>query len=1009
MRIIKNLKNSIFKKSKTTSGSASATLVILGFLIIGLAAALSLVPQKQEIREKAAETTSNPAICGNGDIDSGEICDTSKAGFCQEGCEYRCLSSTNRYEVCKEDCSGYSLSTNCYSCGADNKCLNKSVGTMCESGKICNNTCQCVVGTVPSCGNGVVDTGEICDPGKQGTCQEGCEYRCSNNVGHYEVCKEDCSGYRISIAGNWCSDLCGSTPDCERKGVGNYCAPGKTCNEQCQCVAVSQPATSPAPENTPPPTPASFSCQGLVLNGKPDQKIISISLGETVNAIGQISNYGMMHYKKVDDYSGRVYGTTNPPLDTGTSPLTGLFKPTEAGIYVVEINAYDSDQCQFLCSAGGVLYRNTDGLTKCQSQGWEESGSRCVSNNCIKYVTVGNITTPTTPPTPTTPSSISSNTITIEFVDSFPAVTPGLQTCSQIKTENNKDYALCSVPMGLTPGCGSDPADHLRSLICYYNVNVAKSSDCPPASDLSKKDCRHYNRRACGWNSQVCNTNCSDSGCNFTFCNSLTLNKSSITVGEQVTISTSFQGYGLIRYAKVEGDCNRVACASNPQTLDSGNNNIEKNFTLNDPGLYAYEVNVYDSNQCNFMCSSGGMLYQKPAGGTCITGNWETNPQVRCKSNCLVKYLQVNPSGAAQNTPTPASFSCQSLTLNNQTGNITVNPGETVNVKGQVSHYGLIACGETTSLTGRVGNSPDINIITRGVSSLTGSFTPTKTGIYVCEINAYESDDCQYHCSAGGILYLNSNNVPGPSDCAGDPNRFTPIGHCTSNSCIRYITVGNITPPQSTPTPRITAPPPTIILTPTPNPNSPILKLKINFFGVYSEPDNPSDLDYKNRLVRVIINKANLAGENAEVYRQSINFKAVTDGDQFYYKNTDLINPNIPAGKYNLFLKGPQHLQVKKKNVDLLIGMTYTYDFSAVAETLPGGELPLPIETTDNVVILTQDGVVNSLDYGFIVNSFNKTDHDVLLVGDLNLDGIINAGDTSVLAHTLEEKLDEDE
>lgn len=202
------------------------------------------------------------------------------------------------------------------------------------------------------------------------------------------------------------------------------------------------------------------------------------------------------------------------------------------------------------------------------------------------------------------------------------------------------------------------------------------------------------------------------------------------------------------------------------------------------------------------------------------------------------------------------------------------------------------------------------------------------------------------------------------------------------------ITVGAVpTGPTQTPSPTVT-----------PAPYSPILKIKINFFGLSNEPDNPSGLDYKNQTVKVLIRKE--ATSSADIYQRNVIFKATTTGNNFYYENSqDKIIPNIQPGVYTLFIKGPKHLQKQFKNVNLLTG-EQTLDFSSPENRLFGGDLP--------ITNLSQDGKANSLDYNFLTNHFNKDDVESLKVGDLNLDGIINTGDTSVLAATLGEKADEE-
>lgn len=218
------------------------------------------------------------------------------------------------------------------------------------------------------------------------------------------------------------------------------------------------------------------------------------------------------------------------------------------------------------------------------------------------------------------------------------------------------------------------------------------------------------------------------------------------------------------------------------------------------------------------------------------------------------------------------------------------------------------------------------------------------------------------------------------------------------------------TPTSGAPTPTITSGPPTIkptltlTITPIPTPpvipNTPVLNIKLNFFGVWSEPTDPPYLDYKNQEVLITLKK--LSPTPTIVYQKIISFKAKTLNNSFYYENTDLINPNLPPDNlYLILIKGPKHLQIKLPRQNLVAGPQYL-NLTTKEKSLPGGDLPLPQEE------LAQDGMVNSMDYNFLVEHFNSAEPIILFIGDLNLDGIINTGDTTVLANTLNEKLDED-
>lgn len=237
--------------------------------------------------------------------------------------------------------------------------------------------------------------------------------------------------------------------------------------------------------------------------------------------------------------------------------------------------------------------------------------------------------------------------------------------------------------------------------------------------------------------------------------------------------------------------------------------------------------------------------------------------------------------------------------------------------------------------------------------------------------------------------------VPSPIP-TGSTSTGTPTPLITPTLTLTPIVTLSPTPGQ----PTVTQVPPT----PTISSNTPVLNLKINFFGVFSQPANTDNLNYQDQTVKITI-KTPEPNSNT-VYEKNITFKATTQGDKFTYENTEeKIFSNIPPGTYNLFIKGPKHLQKKLGQTTLSAGQQ-TIDLSTLENSLLGGDLPLPQNGDFNNLI--QDGKVNSLDYGFLVNNFNRTETNYLKVGDLNLDGIINAGDTAILAATLAEKIDEE-
>jgi len=138
---------------------------------------------------------------------------------------------------------------------------------------------------------------------------------------------------------------------------------------------------------SPTPTPPAFSCSGLSLNGQTEN--ISVNVGATVNLTSTVSNYGLISSAKVLGIGGRVVDGQNiVRYPYGEGNLFGTFTATEPGVYVFETNAYESSNCNYLCSAGKILYRNNAPENGCLNpSGWSNMGA-CTSNGCMRYVTV---------------------------------------------------------------------------------------------------------------------------------------------------------------------------------------------------------------------------------------------------------------------------------------------------------------------------------------------------------------------------------------------------------------------------------------------------------------------------------------------------------------------------------------------------------------------------------------------------------------------------------------------
>jgi len=117
-----------------------------------------------------------------------------------------------------------------------------------------------------------------------------------------------------------------------------------------------------------------------------------------------------------------------------------------------------------------------------------------------------------------------------------------------------------------------------------------------------------------------------------------------------------------------------------------------------------------------------------------------------------------------------------------------------------------------------------------------------------------------------------------------------------------------------------------------------------------------------------------------------------------------------PGPGYNLYIKGPKHVQkrfctaIPTGGVEYRCGTneqiiltdgTNTLNFTAVP--LLAGDLPLP-----------QDGVLNSRDVIALKRCINKTDAECLNIGDINYDGAVRAGDFSLVIESMGIKYDDE-
>jgi Zn-dependent metalloprotease len=220
----------------------------------------------------------------------------------------------------------------------------------------------------------------------------------------------------------------------------------------------------------------------------------------------------------------------------------------------------------------------------------------------------------------------------------------------------------------------------------------------------------------------------------------------------------------------------------------------------------------------------------------------------------------------------------------------------------------------------------------------------------------------------------------------------------------------SVTPggPTNTPSPTITpggpsvTSTPTTVSSPTPTPTPTIgiqINLKLKFQGIVNVPK----YDLNKMKVKVTIHNEDYSVNQI----LSGNFMT-TNGITWY---NGIISFNIPPGlDYTILIKGPKHIQKKicdekpfesypgtyhclAGNINLKPGLN-GLDFSSIYQLV--GDLP------------EQDGIVNSYDVSLVRNNLNKGDSDSVRIADLNLDGVVNTQDYSLIIAALAIRTDEE-
>jgi len=180
------------------------------------------------------------------------------------------------------------------------------------------------------------------------------------------------------------------------------------------------------------------------------------------------------------------------------------------------------------------------------------------------------------------------------------------------------------------------------------------------------------------------------------------------------------------------------------------------------------------------------------------------------------------------------------------------------------------------------------------------------------------------------------------------------------------------------------------------------LSLALKFQGIETQPANQANQEMKVKV-----------GLTGTLLPEPVSKTTTVRADDkgVWYGTVDF--SEIPPGSgYKVYIKGPKHLQKKVCDTQPT-GDYYYHCRPGETITLTAGKNLLDFSKIYMMVgdipeNGAQDGVINSYDIAFIRNNLGKTDSQVLVIGDFNLDGIIDTQDYSLLIAAMAVRYDEE-
>ena len=201
----------------------------------------------------------------------------------------------------------------------------------------------------------------------------------------------------------------------------------------------------------------------------------------------------------------------------------------------------------------------------------------------------------------------------------------------------------------------------------------------------------------------------------------------------------------------------------------------------------------------------------------------------------------------------------------------------------------------------------------------------------------------------------------------------------------------------------VTFPVPADCITPSVSTANLTLNLKLRFQGITRKPNITSSIPVAIRL-------AGPALQSPTAYQ----IGQFTPSDDGFWSGS--VSFNVPpGGGYRVYIKGPKHLAKKICVAIPTETAAGTYRCSDGNITLSNGVNNI---VASQIVLLAgdlpeqgttgQNGVVDAYDISFVRNNLGSTDPKALAVGDLNLDGIVDSQDFSLILASLSVKYDEE-